>query len=182
MSIDPTIHPVVPPSTSTDEVGSASKSLKDRPLAGKPLSSAFVRSELVLHWLFFSMAAVVLVLSFLMKSDGEKAVFLPGSQTALPESCAMQRLVGIDCPGCGMTRAFIAISSGQFARAWNFNPVSFVLYLFVALQIPWHIIQIWRLKNRRHPLVTRWAYMAPAAMEVVLTVHWLWNIASQFGS
>jgi len=177
MSIDPIIHPAVPPSTSNDEVGSA-----DIPL-DKPLGSAFVRSELVLHWLFFWMAAVVLLLSFLMKSEGgEKAVFLPGSQTPMPETCMTQRLFGIDCPGCGMTRAFIAISSGQFARAWRFNPASFIIYLFVALQIPWHTIQIWRLKNRRHPLVTRWAYMAPAAMVVVLTVHWLWNIASQFGS
>ena len=176
MSTEPTIHPT--PSTigapiSQDEVGSVD---------GPELNPAFVRSELTLHWIFLSIAAVILLLSFLMRSEGEKAVFFPGFQTAMPETCTSQRLFGIDCPGCGMTRAFISISSGQFVRAWNFNAASFIVYLFVAFQIPWHTIQIWRLKNRRLPLVTRWAYMAPVAMVVVMAVHWVWKISCQIGS
>ena len=176
MSTDPTIPPTsstIGPSISQGEVGAVD---------GQELNPAFVRSELILHWLFFSMAAIVLLLSFLMKSEGEKAVFLPGFKTAMPETCASQRLFGIDCPGCGMTRAFISISSGRLTRAWNFNPASFIVYLFVAVQIPWHTIQIWRLKNRRRPLVTRWAYLAPVAMVVVMAVHWVWKISCQFGS
>jgi len=183
MSTDPTIHPTnqsVLPATSDDDAGRVEAAALS-PATSPALSPAFIRSELILHWLFFSMAAVVLLLSFLMKSEGEKAVFLPGFQNAMPETCTAKRLLGIDCPGCGMTHAFISISSGQFARAWNFNSASFIVYLFVALQIPWHIIQIWRLKNRRHPLVTRWAYMAPMAIVVVMAVHWVWNI-SQVGS
>lgn len=143
---------------------------------GPGLNPAFVRSELILHWLFFSMAAIVLLLSFLMSSEGERSVFFPGFQSPVPQTCAAQRLFGIDCPGCGMTRAFISISSGQFARAWSFNPASFIVYLFVAVQLPWNAIQIWRLKNQRRPLVTPLAYMAPVAMVVVMVVHWIWKL------
>ena len=149
--------------------------------SGFSLSPAYVRSELILHWIFFIFAAVVILLSFLMKSEGEKAVFLPGFESAMPETCTAKRLFGIDCPGCGMTRAFISISSGQFARAWSFNPASFIVYLFVAVQIPWHMLQIWRLKNGKLPVVTRWAYMAPIAMALVMVVHWIWRLLSQFG-
>jgi len=35
------------------------------------LNPAYVRSELILHWLFFSFAAIILLLSFVMKSEGE---------------------------------------------------------------------------------------------------------------
>jgi len=144
------------------------------------LNLAYVRSELILHWLFFCFAAVIILFSFLMKSEGEKAVYMPGFSSAMPETCTAQRLFGVDCPGCGMTRAFISISSGRFARAWSFNPASFAVYLFVAVQIPWHMIQIWRLKNGKLPIVTRWAYMAPIAMVVVMVVHWTWRLLNQF--
>ena len=97
MVTDPIIHPTTATTCSSGFAGEGGAA--DRP----ELNPAFVRSELILHWLFFSMAAVVLLLSFLMKSEGEKAVFLPGIQAAMPETCAAKRLFGIDCPGCGMT-------------------------------------------------------------------------------
>ena len=125
------------------------------------------------------MAAAVLLLSFLMRSEGEKTVFMPGFNSPMPETCSARRLFGIDCPGCGMTRAFISISAGQFQRAWNFNPASYVFYLFTAVQIPWHIIQIWRLKKNRLPIITRWAYMAPVGMVVLLTINWIWKLSTQ---
>ena len=87
-----------------------------------------------------------------MSSRGETGVFLPGFNIPMPPTCASRQLFNIECPGCGMTRAFISISHGQFARAWHFNPASFLVYLFVAAQIPWHAIQIWRLRANQRPL------------------------------
>jgi len=141
-------------------------------------SDAYIRSELWLHGIFFAMAAAVLLMSFLMRSEGETEVFMPGFNSPMPETCSARRMFGIDCPGCGMTRAFISISSGRFARAWSFNPASFVVYLFVALQIPWHSIQIWRLCKSGVPIVTRWAYLAPIAMVVVIFSHWIWRMTT----
>lgn len=42
--------------------------------------------------------------------------------------CAFNAVTGLSCPGCGLTRAFCAISHGQFALAWSLNPLSLYLY------------------------------------------------------
>ena len=38
-----------------------------------------------------------------------------------PTLCLWQRLLGVECPGCGMTRALSAALHGDFAAAWSFN-------------------------------------------------------------
>lgn len=51
--------------------------------------------------------------------------------SALPEEslCWFYNLTHIPCPGCGLTRAFICISHGQWHQAAQFNPFGFVWYL-----------------------------------------------------
>ena len=94
----------------------------------------------------------------------------------MPEMCSSRRLMGIDCPGCGMTRAFISISRGDFARAWQLNHASFFVYFFVAIQIPWHAFQIWRLKRNKRPIEWGLIYMTPVAVVVVLSINWAWTL------
>lgn len=36
--------------------------------------------------------------------------------------CPMQILLGLPCPGCGMTRAFMLVLTGRFAAAWSLQP------------------------------------------------------------
>ena len=141
-----------------------------------PVLPNFVRSEIRLHALFFSMAALILLMSIFMGTDGDKAVFLPGFSSPLPDSCTSRRMLGIDCPGCGMTRAFISISHGNFARAWQLNHASFIVYFFVAVQIPWHAIQIWKLRRNQRPMDWRWVYLTPVAVVVVLSFNWAWTL------
>lgn len=47
-----------------------------------------------------------------------------------PGFCLFHRLTGLDCPGCGMTRAFHAISHGEFTQALSFNLLSIAVYAF----------------------------------------------------
>jgi hypothetical protein len=144
----------------------------DRP----PVSPEYVRSELTLHIIFFAMAAVVLLMSVSMRSGGDTAVYLPGFSSPMPGICTSRRVLGIDCPGCGMTRAFISISHGQLTRAWQLNPASLVMYLFVAVQIPWHGIQIWRLRNHRRPIQWNWVYLTPIGVVIMLMISWVWKL------
>ena len=155
----------------------STETLSEEQSAKRDEWAKYQRSEIRLHLLFFAMAAIVLLMSVLMTSQGNREVILPGFSSAMPDTCMSRRLLGIDCPGCGMTRAFISISHGQLSRAWQFNPASFVVYLFVAVQIPWHAIQIWRLKNNRRPFQWGYIYMLPIMVVVVITTNWIWKLA-----
>ena len=42
--------------------------------------------------------------------------------------CPSKRFLNVNCPGCGLTRAFERITHGLFAEAWDFNKLSFLLY------------------------------------------------------
>jgi hypothetical protein len=58
--------------------------------------------------------------------------FGPGSLPKV-ELCLFHAATGLQCPGCGLTRAFCAISHGQFSLAWGLNPVSFHIYALAVL-------------------------------------------------
>lgn len=133
----------------------------------------YFRPNLYLHLGFLAAATIILTMSFVMRAEGETSVYLPGTFIPMPESCSAKRLFGLDCPGCGLTRAFISISSGQLARAWHFNPASFLLYPFVVIQIPWNVFQISRIVRRIPPLASVWFFAAPILIAVALVVQWL---------
>ena len=44
--------------------------------------------------------------------------------------CLFKKMFLLDCPGCGMTRAFLSLARGHFVRAFSYNPAAIPLYLF----------------------------------------------------
>lgn len=49
--------------------------------------------------------------------------------------CIFRALTGYLCPGCGMTRAVVAILDGNFAKAWQYNALSLTLLPVLALYL-----------------------------------------------
>ena len=41
--------------------------------------------------------------------------------------CVFHSVTDMPCPGCGMTRACLALTHAHFAEAWHFHPFSFVI-------------------------------------------------------
>ncbi|MDR2560896.1 MAG: DUF2752 domain-containing protein [Holophagales bacterium] len=70
-------------------------------------------------------ALVALGLSFIFGPDS-----LPGI-----DMCLFHAATGLQCPGCGITRAFCAISHGQFVLAWGFNPFAYLFYALAVLTL-----------------------------------------------
>src|SRR5258708_2533362 len=46
--------------------------------------------------------------------------------------CVFKSLTGLDCPGCGLTRSFCALSHGHLAKAFYFNKLGPILYVVFA--------------------------------------------------
>lgn len=43
--------------------------------------------------------------------------------------CPLVIVTGLPCPGCGITRAFLCVLTGQFVRAWDINPLIYGVIL-----------------------------------------------------
>ena len=47
----------------------------------------------------------------------------PPTQHTFYPRCVFKASTGLDCPGCGLTRASHAVLHGRFADAWRLNPL-----------------------------------------------------------
>ena len=65
-------------------------------------------------WAGAAIVAAVLLASLVTRAAAELP-FTP---------CVFYNLTGLPCPGCGMTRGFVAMGHGQLAAAWGYNPLA----------------------------------------------------------
>lgn len=49
-------------------------------------------------------------------------------------ACASQRVLGLDCPLCGVTRGLAAVLRGEWAAARALNPLSLVVAVLIPLE------------------------------------------------
>lgn len=60
--------------------------------------------------------------------------------------CLFHVITDIPCPGCGMTRACLSLTQGEFVDAWRYHPFSFFLvglalvqaFFPTWLRLTWH--------------------------------------------
>ena len=104
-------------------------------------------------------AGLIVILSATLSIRSGTQVVVPILGKPLPELCYMRRYAGLDCPGCGLTRAFISIGHGRFAEAWRYNPAAMLIFPLIAAQVPIQLVQYTRarrgLPELRAPLITQ---------------------------
>jgi hypothetical protein len=59
----------------------------------------------------------------------------PSASTFYPR-CVFKLATGLDCPGCGSTRALYHLLHGDFVTALRFNPMLFVMMAVIAPALP----------------------------------------------
>jgi Protein of unknown function (DUF2752) len=64
------------------------------------------------------------------------------AMTQLPPLCLFHALTDIDCPGCGMTHAFLCLARGDVTGAWAFHPFSPLLAALL-LTLAWGPKKTW---------------------------------------
>lgn len=92
---------------------------------------------------------------------------------ALVGICPFKMLTGIDCPGCGGTRAFIALLHGDIIASFKFNP--FIIYAAV-ISLIFYISQFLRFitHERIHGFHLHIKFIIWGA--VILAVNWIIHI------
>jgi hypothetical protein len=142
---------------------------KDWGEAVNRLAAEIYRPELCFRSVVLMLSLSALGMSFVLNVGPDGKVYFPFSQLPLPESCFSRRILGVDCAGCGMSRAFISISEGNFTAARNFNSASFAMYLFVVIQVPWQGLQICQTLKSGRPIETWWTLVPAIGMVVWLS-------------
>lgn len=61
--------------------------------------------------------------------------FPPAASRFYPR-CMFHLLSGLDCPGCGITRALHELLHGRIGEAFRFNPMLFALLLGALIALP----------------------------------------------
>ena len=53
----------------------------------------------------------------------------------VPHFCLMKKLLGIPCPGCGISHSLMSVFRFDLAKAWFFNPAGIAVALLFCYQI-----------------------------------------------
>jgi len=92
-----------------------------------------------LPWLIAGIAIPLLAVSMIVLEE-ERVAIRGLSQHPLPQICISRRFLGINCPGCGLTRSIIFLMQGQFSTAFRLHPLGWLVLLLILFQVPYRII------------------------------------------
>ena len=104
------------------------------------------------HTIVLIFCCMAIVGAFCLGINKTDHISTPWLNIQLPSVCQFKNVTGLDCPGCGLTRAFVSIAHGRIAEAWQYNGASLLVFAFVLMQIPYRAIQIWRIRSGREEL------------------------------
>ena len=138
------------------------------------------RSAAGLHGVLLGLSLAVIILSMSLTLGSEPGdVLLPFINRPLPTLCSLKRFTGLDCPGCGLTRSFIALGHGRWRDSLRFNPAGPLWFGLISVQIPWQALQLKRISCNQSPLdAAWWGQVAIYTALAALIVQW---VLRQFG-
>ncbi|MGH7199928.1 MAG: DUF2752 domain-containing protein [Planctomycetaceae bacterium] len=119
-----------------------------------------------------SIVAVALSLAMVVRSDGRVA--LRGLERyPLPETCGSRQWLGVECPGCGLTRSMIYLAQGRFVDSLRLHRLGWLMALAIVLQIPYRGYALW--SRRPHPLGRRGPRLFGRLLFAALVLNWISN-------
>lgn len=84
------------------------------------------------HWAYLCICLSLVVLPAFMSCPDQAHVSFLG--LSVPGFCLSREWFGTLCPGCGLTRSFVALTHGRFRESLGFHRLGFVFYLFLLWQ------------------------------------------------
>jgi hypothetical protein len=137
-----------------------------------------VHAEPWFHLTLLLLATLVLVAALLLRVEAGERVILRWFELTLPGSCTYRLLLGIPCPGCGLTRCFVSLAQGDWRAAWQYNAVGVPLFLITVAQIPFRLGQLYRIRHR----LPEWQFgvwdsFPLGILVALLIIQWLWRSA-----
>jgi len=129
------------------------------------------------HRAVLALSLAVLMLAFaLVEVPGGRVAVRGLTGYPLPPSCASRSLLGIKCPGCGLTRSFIHLADTDWRTSWRCHRLGGLLAAVVIFQIPYRLLAM---RRPGRPLIAaRWQVVLGAALIALLIANWLVDVVT----
>jgi Protein of unknown function (DUF2752) len=123
------------------------------------------------HWEMLAIAMLTLVLALLLEVRADDRVaFSALPSHPLPETCACRMILGIPCPGCGLTRSFVHLARGRWVQSWQAHHLGWLLAGALLFQFPYRFAAL-RWPQRRF-LGERFPRWFGRVLIVLLIANW----------
>ena len=132
------------------------------------------------------LCAIVVTLSLVLSvgTDGQGVAPLGLTSLRLPGLCPMKGLTGVPCPGCGLTRSFVATAHADLGAAFGFHRLGPLLFAAVATQLPYRLLRLLagRYNESTTPDRVIWltANRVAAVIAIGLLTSWLYDIGTRW--
>lgn len=127
----------------------------------------------VARWLVIALCLGAIGVAWLLPAAPPGGALSVAGNT-LPDACGLKRIAGIPCPGCGLTRSWVAALEGDFAGSVAFHPVGWLVLLYAGAQAARHLLWLgvvpWRAGVDR---IGVWLDRGLVVVLAVLLVVWL---------
>jgi hypothetical protein len=124
------------------------------------------------HLIYFLLSAAVIAAAFCLQvlPDGDRVSIREASEAKLPPLCISRYLLGLKCPGCGLTRSFIHLAHGDVAASVRAHRVGWLLFAVIAAQIPYRAYAMrWPPKGKAAARFSTWVCWV---LVVLLLANW----------
>lgn len=88
---------------------------------------------------------VMVGLAFALAPGPERVAILGWE---IPEICIYRNVLGMSCPGCGMTRSWVYLAHGDVGTAFSMNVLGPILFLSAVVMIPVSALRLFRAWQR----------------------------------
>ncbi len=125
--------------------------------------------------LLMGVAVPVLAALLTVVGGGTRIAFWAFPQFVLPESCFSRALLGIDCPGCGLTRSIVYLVHGDLSASLAMHRLGWLVLAAIVWQVPY------RLWCMRRPAPRSRRYHSDMVLLVViclLCLNRVWDIVA----
>ena len=92
----------------------------------------------------------------------------------IPHFCLIDKLIGVECPVCGTTRAFCELSNGNLANAYFLNATSILVALFFIFQIPLRLFSL--INENKRKLINRISKFLSQSILTIILLNWIINL------
>jgi Protein of unknown function (DUF2752) len=129
------------------------------------------------HRRVLALSLAVVAMAFgLVERPGGRVTVRGLTGYPLPTACASRSLLGIRCPGCGLTRSFIHLAEGDWRASWRSHRLGGLLAAMVLAQIPYRLLALRR--SAPLPIPARWRSAMVAAIVALLVLNWLADVVT----